>query len=84
MCYDKDTKQVTFEKAMTVSILERSKGIDVILFYMLVQVNSKATPYRGLISVGAVGAAAPTDFRKTDFAPTKILENLTFDSSFLV
>ena len=39
---------------------------------------------RGLVSVGAVGVAAPTDFRKTDFAPTYIFENLTFDPSFLV
>ena len=34
--------------------------------------------------MGAVGAAAPTDSKKTDFAPTKILENLTFGPSFLV
>ena len=34
--------------------------------------------FRGLVSVGAVGAAAPTDYRKTDFAPTNILENFTF------
>ena len=39
---------------------------------------------RALVSVGAVGAAAPTDFEKNDFAPTKILENLTFDSFFIV
>ena len=39
--------------------------------------------YRGLVTVGAVGAAAPTDFSKTDFAPTKFLENLTFDIHFL-
>ena len=26
--------------------------------------------YKGLVSVGAVGAAAPTDFEKIDFAPT--------------
>ena len=29
---------------------------------------------RVIVSVGAVGAAAPTDFRKTDFAPTDFEE----------
>ena len=35
----------------------------------------------GLVSVGA---AAPTDFSRIDFAHTTTLENLTFDPSFLV
>ena len=31
---------------------------------------AKIMKIRALVSVGAVGAAAPTDFQKTDFAPT--------------
>ena len=46
--------------------------------------NLKETLYRGLVTGGAVGAAAPTDFRKTNFALTNILENLTLEPSFLV